>query len=151
MLVLIILAAVWAAVLLPPFLRNRRDGRPDNSVVSFRAQLSTLERATPGTSLRPGGSIAPTRMTRSDVKRRRLEVLLVLAGATAVTLVLALALKGVFLLTFVATAGALGAYVFALRQIHVRAIERDTKVRVLVPRTTATPAPAFNLRRTVSG
>ncbi|HEY4376885.1 MAG TPA: hypothetical protein VGM93_06990, partial [Acidimicrobiales bacterium] len=63
MIVLLILAVVWAAVLLPPFLRNRREGRPADSVLSFRQQLSTLERTTPGTT-RAAGTLA-TGMGRS--------------------------------------------------------------------------------------
>jgi hypothetical protein len=148
MLVLTMLAVVWAVVLVPPFLRNRRDARPDNSVVSFRAQLSTLERATPGTSLRP---MAPTRsglrptaplgMNRSDAKRRRKDVLLGLAAATGFTLLLALVLGSTLaILLFVASAGSFGAYVYALVQIQRRTIERGAKVRVLVPRT-ARPRP----------
>lgn len=52
--VLVLVAAAWAAVLLPPLLRGRSDGRPSSSVVDFRRQLSTLQRSTPmrGTSMR---------------------------------------------------------------------------------------------------
>lgn len=155
MLVLMILAAVWAAVLVPPIVRNRRDARPDNSVVSFRAQLSTLERATPGTSLRiPGpGEAAPPRisvpMTRADVKRRRREVLVGLVGATGFTFLLVVAAGGTLpTLLFLASAGSLAAYVYALRQLQLRALERDAKVRVLLPRTAA--APSLGLRRSAT-
>lgn len=153
MLVLIILAVVWTAVLVPPFLRNRRDARPDNSVVSFRAQLSTLERATPGTSLRPigTGSLAshPAPLSRVDVKRRRRDVLVGLLGATAFTFLLLVVVGGALVtLLFLAAAGGLGAYVFALRQLQLRSMERVAKVRPLVPR--ATPAPVLAMRRTVS-
>ena len=48
MLVLVILAMIWAAVLLPPYLQNRRESRPGDSIASFRNQLSVLERTTPG-------------------------------------------------------------------------------------------------------
>ncbi|MCU1499754.1 MAG: hypothetical protein JWM47_3707 [Acidimicrobiales bacterium] len=155
MLVLVILAVVWAAVLIPPFLRNRRDGRPDNSVVSFRAQLSTLERATPGTSLRtlPSGGYAPVlpRLgTRVDVRRRRRDVLVGLLGATVFTLLLAVAVGGAMLtLLFLASAGALGTYVYALRQIKVRSAERVVKVR---PLRVSRPmhAPVLAMRRTAT-
>ena len=46
-LVLVILAMIWAAVLLPPYLQNRRESRPGDSIASFRNQLSVLERTTP--------------------------------------------------------------------------------------------------------
>jgi Flp pilus assembly protein TadB len=155
MLVLMILAAVWAAVLVPPFVRNRRDARPDNSVVSFRAQLSTLERATPGTSLRPLGSsdLGPTlrgsSMTRSDAKRRRRDVLVGLMGSTGFTFLLAVVAGGTLAtLLFLASAGAFGAYVYALRQLQLRTLEREAKVRVLTPRSV--PAPTFALRRSAT-
>lgn len=152
MLVLVILAVVWAAVLVPPFVRNRRDGRPDNSVLSFRAQLSTLERATPGTTLRPYAS--PTRPASAPrasaaVKRRRRDVLVGLAGATAFSLLLVLAFGGAVLtLLFLATASAFGLYVYALRQMQMRAIERQAKVRTLRPRTQ--PTPILAMRRASS-
>lgn len=156
MLVLVILAAVWAAVLVPPLVRNRREGRPDNSVTSFRAQLSTLERATPGTSLRnlPSGSslgapLAPPAMNRSDAKRRRREVLVGLLGATAFSFVLLVGVGGAAVtLLFLASASSLGAYVFALRQLQVRSMERVAKVRTLHPRSA--PAPVLAMRRTAS-
>ncbi|MGH9084789.1 MAG: hypothetical protein ACRDYW_05000, partial [Acidimicrobiales bacterium] len=47
-LVLVILALIWAAVLLPPYLQNRRETRPGDSIATFRSQLSVLERTTPG-------------------------------------------------------------------------------------------------------
>lgn len=157
MLVLMILAAVWAAVLLPPFLRNHRDNRPGSSVLDFRAQLSTLERATPGTSLRvvgPNTTVrrAPVPAVRADVRRRRRDVLVGLLGATAFTLLLAVAVGGALItLLFLATAGACGAYVYALRQIKLRAMERSVKVRPLRPAARAiTPRPALALRPVAS-
>ena len=47
LLVLVILGLIWAAVLVPPYLQNRREHRPGDSIASFRHQLSVLERATP--------------------------------------------------------------------------------------------------------
>jgi len=49
-LVLVILALIWAAVLVPPYLQNRRESRPGDSIASFRKQLHVLERTTPGSS-----------------------------------------------------------------------------------------------------
>jgi hypothetical protein len=42
-LVLLVVAAAWAAVLIPPMLRSRVDNRPNSSVTDFRRQLSTLQ------------------------------------------------------------------------------------------------------------
>jgi hypothetical protein len=43
-LVVVILAAMWVLVLVPPLLRSRSEGRPSTSVGSFRQQLATLSR-----------------------------------------------------------------------------------------------------------
>jgi hypothetical protein len=47
-LVLLVIGAAWAAVLLPPLLRSRLEGRSGSSIMSFRRQLSTLQRTMPG-------------------------------------------------------------------------------------------------------
>ncbi|MCU1372453.1 MAG: hypothetical protein JWO77_3647 [Ilumatobacteraceae bacterium] len=160
MLAFVCLAVVWACFLVPPLLRKHREGRPASSVTSFRQQLSTLERATPGTSLRlpqnrppsvPGGSYAP-QLRRSELQRRRQNILVGLGGATAFFLLLAvLATSAITLLLFVATGGALAAYVYALVQIRMRADEAASKVRVLRPqpqRRVGTPPLA--VRRSAS-
>lgn len=48
--VLLILALIWAAVLLPPFLRYRLEGHPVDSVGRFRRHLRVLESTTPAAS-----------------------------------------------------------------------------------------------------
>ena len=45
--VLLVLAAVWAAVLIPPALRARQEGRPSDSISNFRHQLAVLRRTGP--------------------------------------------------------------------------------------------------------
>lgn len=45
--VLIVLAAVWAAFLVPPYLRNRSEHRPAGSISDFRRQLHVLARTSP--------------------------------------------------------------------------------------------------------
>ena len=56
--VLLAVAAAWAAVLLPPLLRSRMDNRPGSSVTDFRRQLSTLQRTVPTRSMTPMRSMA---------------------------------------------------------------------------------------------
>ncbi|MGI8984016.1 MAG: hypothetical protein ACR2HM_05725, partial [Acidimicrobiales bacterium] len=46
-LVLLVLAGIWAAVLIPPAVRARAEGRPGDSVHNFKRQLSVLRRAGP--------------------------------------------------------------------------------------------------------
>jgi hypothetical protein len=47
-LVLVVLAIIWAAVLIPPALRARHEARPGDSISAFRRQLAVLRRARPG-------------------------------------------------------------------------------------------------------
>ena len=53
-LVLLVVAAAWAAVLIPPLLRSRMENRPNSSVTDFRRQLNKLQGAVPH---RAGGSM----------------------------------------------------------------------------------------------
>jgi hypothetical protein len=57
-LVLLILAVIWAAVLIPPALRARAEGRPADSITAFHHQLAVLRRAGPRTGR--GGQWMPT-------------------------------------------------------------------------------------------
>ena len=57
-LVLLVVAAAWAAVLVPPLLRSRVENRPNSSVTDFRRQLSRLQSTVPSRavgSMRPVG------------------------------------------------------------------------------------------------
>lgn len=45
--VLVILAVVWAIVLIPPAIRARAEGRPGDSITNFRQQLAVLRRTGP--------------------------------------------------------------------------------------------------------
>lgn len=51
--VLLAVAAVWLAVIVPPLLRSRVDNRPNSSVTDFRRQLSTLQRTVPTRTMVP--------------------------------------------------------------------------------------------------
>lgn len=46
-LVLLVVGAVWLAVLVPPMLRSRGEGRPNSSVDHFRRHLAILQKTTP--------------------------------------------------------------------------------------------------------
>jgi hypothetical protein len=54
-LVLLVLAGIWAAVLIPPAVRARAEGRPGDSISNFRRQLSVLRRTGPHTGRAAGG------------------------------------------------------------------------------------------------
>jgi hypothetical protein len=63
----LVVAAAWAAVLLPPLLRSRLENRPNSSVLDFRNQLSSLQRTVParGVAVRSmGRSLAPSMLAR---------------------------------------------------------------------------------------
>jgi hypothetical protein len=49
--VFLLLGVIWAAVLVPPWLQARREARPIASIMSFRSQLWSLQRATPNYGL----------------------------------------------------------------------------------------------------
>jgi len=66
-LVLLVVAAAWAAVLLPPMLRSRVENRPSSSVTDFRRQLNKLQStATPprGTMRSMGRPLAQSPLQR---------------------------------------------------------------------------------------
>lgn len=69
--VLLAVAAVWAAVIVPPMLRSRTENRPNSSVSDFRRQLSTLQRTVPTRTMVPmrgmGGMARP--LTQSPQQR----------------------------------------------------------------------------------
>ena len=46
-LVLLVVAAAWAAVLIPPLVRSRIENRPNSSVTDFRRQLNRLQSTVP--------------------------------------------------------------------------------------------------------
>jgi hypothetical protein len=56
--VLLAVAAAWAAVLIPPLLRSRVTNQPNSSVSDFRRQLSTLQRTVPTRTMVPMRSMA---------------------------------------------------------------------------------------------
>jgi hypothetical protein len=60
-LVLLVVAAAWAAVLIPPLLRSRIENRPNSSVTDFRRQLNRLQSTVPNRASGPmrGGMARP--------------------------------------------------------------------------------------------
>ena len=158
--VLFILAVIWAAVLLPPYLQNRSESRPADSISSFQRQLSVLERrsvvvnpalqrSVPSTRSYAVSYASMPRLARSEAKKRRRDVLFTLAGTAGITLVMALMLGGPVWGLHLICDLLLGAYVVLLAQAQQRAVERDTKVRYL-PDRSVRPEPALLLRRSGS-
>ena len=66
-LILLVVAAAWLAVLIPPMLRSRVENRPNSSVTDFRRQLTKLQNtATPprGAVRAMGRPLAPSPLVR---------------------------------------------------------------------------------------
>jgi hypothetical protein len=155
LLVLVILGLIWAAVLLPPYLQNRRESRPGDSIASFRHQLSVLERATPegraratvtridsrpewaptpqmASAYRPR-PVARRATTMSATRKRRRDVFVTLLGAVGVTFLLAVALGGMVWMLHLAIDAAFFGYVGLLVKMQQETAEKDLKVRFLEP------------------
>lgn len=150
--VLVILAVIWAAVLVPPYLQSRTENRPADSISSFRNQLSVLERRAtlsgpsparasrpapgprratlpPMSPARPSMRI-PARLAPADARKRQREILITLLIAAGVTLLLGVVMPPVLLL-HVLIDGLLGGYVYLLLQAKRAREERASKVRYL--------------------
>jgi hypothetical protein len=153
MLVILVLAALWAAVLLPPILRSRT-ASGHHGVSDFMDGLRSLGRShshrhpevggpvlhgpvggSPRTPLRPvaspRGPIAPPLAYRpmpggiSPMQRRRRNVLMVLGGAVGFTFLVALVMSSMLVwLVFLLSVGALGGYVYLLAQFKHQAATR---------------------------
>jgi len=166
-LVLFILAVIWAAVLLPPYLQNRSESRPADSISTFQRQLSVLERragtvttpdgsagAVPGASRAVGAptasSSAPMRMSRSAARKRRRDVLFTLGAAATLTFPIAVMLGGPAWGLQVLCDLMLAGYVALLIQAQQRAAEQETKVSYLPGPQPGAPEPALALRRSGS-
>lgn len=175
---LIVLAAVWAAVLLPPVIRARSEHRPSGSISDFRRQLHVLARTSPivggpvttytapgvasrrllppGTArvvpIRPGLVAPPSALRlgrrRATVKRRR-DVFVGLAVAVVGSLVLGLLPPLRLLWTInIFIDVAFAAYVGAL--VYLRNLEAESQTRLGFLAGQAAPEPALLLRRSAN-
>ena len=157
--VLLILAVIWAAVLIPPMVRGRAERRPADSITNFHQQLAVLRRAGPRSNrssnwppprtsshrhvalvepvvarppMHPAFSGARAAVARRNARRRRRDVLMALLVAAGTTLVLGAvpALRMLWVVHAAADA-LLIAYVALLVRQRNLAMERDLKVRLL--------------------
>ena len=170
--VLLVLAALWAVVLLPPLLRSRtRNTRTVDSIGEFNYKLGVLSRtngaapapraasqpiassparvsaSSPAMSRAPRPTFAPGASASQRAAKRRGDVLRVLVTAVALTMALAYftgapLLWGVQLATDVALAAFLGLWAY-IRNAQPTSTE---PVRYLHQSRT----PEFALRRTAS-
>jgi hypothetical protein len=150
--VVLILGAIWVAVLVPPILRDRGNQGRGGGVGDFSHRLTHVGRALGhrdkghGRNSRaiyaPATSYAHAGGGMSAQQKRRRDVLLVLGGAVALTFLLAVFTRGTVFIGFFALAlAALGGYVYLLLQYKQQAQERAAKVRYIGgPRVGRTPA-----------
>lgn len=150
--VLLVLALVWAAVLVPQHVRNRAESRPADSIGAFQKQLSVLERTSPGSMARerlrvaphtpstPGGhrslgeraALAPSSSAKVMARKRRKDILCGLLAAMAGSLALGfLPGFGVMLSLHLVLDVLFVAYVAMLVRLRNLAEEREVKVRYL--------------------
>ena len=141
-LVILIIGLAWVAFLGPSILRARnRQGRTD-SVGDFSHRLTQLGRTNGRHSDRRQDRsnslsmqrplFAPSRSTQqmTPTQKRRRDVLLVLVGAVAVTLVLAVYMRTTpFLLLNLVADAALAGYLYLLVQVRHQTRDQRTKVR----------------------
>lgn len=71
--VLVILAVVWAIVLIPPMIRAKAEGRPSDSITNFRQQLNVLRRTGPSVGS-IGGQRGPSAGTSPLATVSRIDV-----------------------------------------------------------------------------
>jgi hypothetical protein len=145
--VLVILAALWAVVLLPPMLRSRAE-RANDSIGDFNYRLDVLGRT--NGALRQQGARPRTSPGQRAAKRRRdvLRTLLAVVGGLGLLAVgthspIAWALFFVSALAFLAFA-ALWAWARSLQ------VERAMKVRSMQQQQRRDSTPEWVLRRAAS-
>jgi hypothetical protein len=167
---LLILAVVWAVVLVPPWLRSRADARPADSIGAFRHRLHVLERTGPvGTRRAPMAAARPdmagfvpvaqrpgprtTAMSatsaRARTQRRRRDIFVGMLAAMATSLVLGFvpSLRILWVVHLLVDAMFV-TYVALLVHMRNQAAERDMKVRFLPGRLPGrAPEPATLLLR----
>ncbi len=143
--IFLILALIWAAVLLPPLVRSRLEGNPVDSVGRFRRHLRVLESTAPlandlahsaadsrfGTTASSMPAAWEYEARRLSRLRRRQQVAVVLLGVMATTLVLGLIPSLRFLLAFHVVADvAFVGYIAMLVQLRTQrvGVRRDVDV-----------------------
>ena len=154
--VILILGLIWAAVLIPPILKARKQQPRNDSVGDFHYKLSMLGH-TNGTHRKRPERVSTSRPVfaparpgpakQNQTQKRRQDVLFILLGISAGTLFLALLSRMplLFLANLVADA-LLAGYIYLLIQYKQRASEQQSKVRFLnTAYRTPAPYPAGNL------
>ncbi|HZR13692.1 MAG TPA: hypothetical protein VFC33_10625 [Acidimicrobiia bacterium] len=144
--VLVILAVLWAVVLVPPLLRSRNEARRSDSVGDFSYRLGVLSKTGGHAVVANRSPKGYARAGMSRAQRRRRDVLVVLSGLAVLTLGVAAGTGTSLMWAVQILADALlVVYVLAIVRMRSIAMERRTKVAYLPSRQ-----PELVLRRTGS-
>ena len=144
--VLVILAVLWAVVLVPPLLRSRTEARRSDSIGDFSYRLGVLSKTGGHASAAGSQPRGYARAGMSRAQRRRRDVLIVLGGLAVLTLGVAAGTGSSMMWAVQLLADALlVVYVLALVRMKNVASERRAKVAYLPSRQ-----PELVLRRTGS-
>lgn len=149
--VLVVLAAIWAAVLLPPYLQKRRAFHPHASIGDFRNQLAVLQRTGDPYAPAPMRTATGRSMSRTDAQRRRRDVLATLAASAVLTFLLAVVAGGSVWLLHLSVDAALLGYVALL--LHIKETRRSparANVRYLPAQHRPSPTQQALLRRSAN-
>jgi hypothetical protein len=141
--VLVILAALWAVVLLPPLLRSRAE-RANDSIGDFNYRLDVLGR-TNGALNAPGSRPRVTPGQRA-AKRRRAVLRALLAAVGGLGLLAMATNAGIVWALFLVSALAFCAFCALWAWARSAQVERLLKVRSMQRQ----PAPDWVLRRAAS-
>lgn len=146
--VLLVLAVIWAAVLVPPMWRNRAEGRPADSIKQFHRHLRVLNGTEPHGYSRTltaqagspvitapmtyrGSTIRSTELRRRRSMERRRNVLFGLTGAALFTLFLAILSVPMMLAAHLLIDALLAGYVALLANMRKIAADREMKLRYM--------------------
>jgi hypothetical protein len=141
--VLVILAALWAVVLLPPMLRSRAE-RANDSIGDFNYRLDVLGRT--NGALRAPGAQPRVSPGRRAAKRRRDVLRALLAGVGGLGLLAMATHATIVWALFIVSALAFGAFCALWAWARSLQIDRAVKVRSMQRQ----PAPDWVLRRAAS-
>lgn len=133
----VILALMWALVLLPGAIRSRRSSLR-TTVGGFEHAMDVLahHRSPQGRELmvpRDATRIVTGRAAQRSVIARRRRAFTVLATATIVSLLLGVLASGPFWLLFFGSAAALGSYVTLLLRLKTQRQQASRVVRQIIP------------------
>jgi hypothetical protein len=156
----VVLAIIWAAVLIPPMVRQRAEIRPADSIGDFRRRLGILQRTSP-VAIEPAFRLQNSGVTESmnttiararrrESQRRRRDILVWLSVTAVATLFLGLlpAFR-VMLWANLITDILLFAYISLLIQMKKRNEEREEKLRYLPTAQITSPHPSEQYEETV--